>query len=152
MMAEQMSDSRNRGRILWVLATSRPDLVEVDLKRPGRVDVKIPLYPTATPAEGWALIRSLCARRGLDLPDQPPPELKPSIPDLVTPGAAEAVAVKTYRLTRTAPGGQPLPPLQALAGILAGYQPPVPLAVLQEQIQLATAEATDLAFVPPRFH
>ena len=42
MFAEEMSNTRNRGKILWILASSRPDLIEVDLKRPGRVDVKIP--------------------------------------------------------------------------------------------------------------
>ncbi|HEY4330675.1 MAG TPA: AAA family ATPase, partial [Phycisphaerae bacterium] len=39
MLAKEMSDTRNRGKIMWVFATSRPDLVEVDLKRPGRLDV-----------------------------------------------------------------------------------------------------------------
>jgi SpoVK/Ycf46/Vps4 family AAA+-type ATPase len=44
MLAEEMSDTSNRGHIVWVLASSRPDLIEVDLKRPGRIDVKIPLF------------------------------------------------------------------------------------------------------------
>jgi hypothetical protein len=35
------------GRIIWVFATSRPDLLEVDLKRQGRLDVHIPLFPPA---------------------------------------------------------------------------------------------------------
>jgi len=39
MLAKEMSDTRNRGRIIWVFATSRPDLLEVDLKRQGRLDV-----------------------------------------------------------------------------------------------------------------
>ena len=45
MLAKEMCDTRNRGRILWVFATSRPDLLEVDLKRQGRLDVHIPLFP-----------------------------------------------------------------------------------------------------------
>ena len=49
MMAKEMSDTRNRGKILWILASSRPDLIEVDLKRPGRVDVKIPAVPGPRP-------------------------------------------------------------------------------------------------------
>ena len=35
MLAEEMGSSTNRGRVIWVLASSRPDLIEVDLKRPG---------------------------------------------------------------------------------------------------------------------
>ena len=58
MIAQEMCGPGNRGRIFWVLASSRPDLIEVDLKRPGRVDVKIPLFPTSTPAEGFALHRA----------------------------------------------------------------------------------------------
>ena len=35
MMAKEMSDTGNRGRILWILASSRPDLIEIDRKRLG---------------------------------------------------------------------------------------------------------------------
>ncbi len=51
MLAKEMSDTRNRGRIIWVFATSRPDLLEVDLKRQGRLDVHIPLFPPETADE-----------------------------------------------------------------------------------------------------
>lgn len=45
MLAKEMSDTANRGKIFWIFATSRPDLVEIDLKRQGRLDVHIPLFP-----------------------------------------------------------------------------------------------------------
>lgn len=147
MMAEQMSQSGNRGRLLWALATSRPDLVEVDLKRPGRVDVKIPLFPTSTPDEGYALIRSLAKRRNLELPAALTATLRERIPDLLTPGAAEAIAVKAYRATRTSARAG----ADALADALADYQAPVSPRILEIQIALAVAEATDLGFVPERF-
>lgn len=147
MMAEQMSNSRNRGRILWALATSRPDLVEVDLKRPGRVDVKIPIFPTVTADEGYALIRALSKRRGVFLAEKLAEPLRASIPDLLTPGAAEALSVKIYRAIKTGAGS----PDAALEAALQDYQPPVPQAVIEAQIALAIAEATDLSFVPERF-
>ena len=147
MMAEQMSNSRNRGRILWALATSRPDLVEVDLKRPGRVDVKIPIFPTVTADEGYALIRALSKRRGVVLAEKLADPLRASIPDLLTPGAAEALSVKIYRAIKTGAGS----PDAALDAALQDYQPPVPQAVIEAQIALAIAEATDLSFVPKRF-
>ena len=147
MMAERMSDSRNRGRILWALATSRPDLVEVDLKRPGRVDVKIPIFPTATPEEGYQLIRALAKRRGVVLNEMLPETFRAAIPDLLTPGAAEALSVKLYRALKTGA----TTPDEALAAALRDYQPPVPLTVIHDQIALAVAEATDLGFVPERF-
>ena len=147
MMAEQMSDSRKRGRILWALATSRPDLVEVDLKRPGRVDVKIPLFPTATPEEGYGLLRALAKRRGVVLEAALPDKFRTAIPDLLTPGAAEALSVKIYRTLKTGAAT----PDAALESALRDYQPPVPPAIIQAQIALAVSEATDLTFVPERF-
>ena len=60
MLAKEMSDTRNRGRIIWVFATSRPDLLEVDLKRQGRLDVHIPLFAPQTTDE---LQRAASARR-----------------------------------------------------------------------------------------
>ncbi|MFK7988363.1 MAG: ATP-binding protein [Sandaracinaceae bacterium] len=41
-----MSDTTNRGRVLFILMTNRPDKLDIDLKRAGRLDTKIPfLYP-----------------------------------------------------------------------------------------------------------
>ena len=43
---EFMSDTDNRGRVLFILMTNRPDKLDIDIKRAGRLDRKIPfLYP-----------------------------------------------------------------------------------------------------------
>lgn len=145
MVAQEMSDGGNRGRVMWVLASSRPDLIEVDLKRPGRVDVKVPILPTATAEESAALLSALLRRMDLAVPAAEVAALPP--PLLLTPGAAEALAVKAYRLVRTAG----LAPLEAVRRCLTGYQGPVPPDVLEFQMRLAVREATDLAFVAPAF-
>ena len=142
MIAQEMSDPANRGRVLWVLASSRPDLIEVDLKRPGRIDVKVPLLPTATEDESRALLTMLCRKRGLELGTITMP-----VPIMLTPGAAEAVAVRAYRLSRT----RSLAGEAALIAALDGWRPPVPPAVLEEQMRLAIREATDIAVVPEAF-
>ena len=147
MFAEQMSNTDNRGRMIWVLASSRPDLIEVDLKRPGRLDVKIPIFPTTTTAESFALIRALALRRGVSLAEGSIDELTPVIPLLLTPGAAEAIAVKVYRSTKT----EGLSALEAVRRTLTGYQNPVPSDVMQFQIALAAREASDGDFVPEMF-
>jgi len=144
MIAEEMSDTDNRGKILWVLASSRPDLIEVDLKRPGRIDVKIPLFPTTTPEEGFALIRALCGRLDMDIPETLFGELKDSIPVMLTPGAAEALAVKIYRISRT----RGISEVEALKQSLSSYQIPVPKDIMEFQIDIAVREASDLEFVP----
>src|SRR5262249_40027878 len=101
MLAEEMGSSTNRGRVIWVLASSRPDLIEVDLKRPGRVDVKIPLFPTTTPREGFELLRMLGKKRGLEFGESLFGSVESKVPSLLTPGAAEALTVKIYRQVRT---------------------------------------------------
>lgn len=147
MMATEMSRPENRGRIIWVLASSRPDLIEVDLKRPGRVDVKIPIFPTSTTAESYALLRALCKRQGLELTDADRAVLEPILPLLLTPGAAEALSVKIYRLVKV----QGKTPLEAVQQCLDGYQNPVAAEVMDFQIGLAVKEASDLEFVPEIF-
>jgi hypothetical protein len=142
MMAAEMSRSENRGRLIWVLASSRPDLIEVDLKRPGRVDMKVPIFPTSTPEEGYQLLRSIAKRYMLELE---PTYLKP-VPDLLTPGAAEAIIVKAYRVIHTAG----VSPMEALDRCLAQYQSPIAPGILEAQIKLAIQEASDMEFVPPR--
>ncbi|MFZ3185647.1 MAG: ATP-binding protein [Pseudomonas sp.] len=143
MIAQEMSATDNRGKVIWILASSRPDLIEVDLKRPGRVDVKIPLLPTTSLAESAGLLQALLKRFDLSLESEALQQLP--LPLLLTPGAAEALAVKVYRQVRTSQ----LPPLAALAHCLQGYQPPVPEQVLRQQMIIAIREATDISFVPP---
>lgn len=145
MIAQEMADSANRGRVVWILASSRPDLIEVDLKRPGRIDVKVPILPTTTAAESAALIALLAKRYDLALDATDLAALEPRLPVLLTPGAAEALVVKAYRHARTKKAA----PAAALAACLEGYQNPVPADVLELQMRLAVREATDLAFVPP---
>ncbi len=147
MLAEEMGSSSNRGSIIWVLASSRPDLIEVDLKRPGRVDVKIPIFPTCTKRESFDLLQMLLKKRGIALPADSFSSLEPFMPLLLTPGAAEALAVKIYRQVRAT--NQPLD--QVLLSSLREYQNPVPPDVMQFQIRLAVGEASDLDFVPTLF-
>ena len=144
MMAKEMSNTRNRGKILWVLASSRPDLIEVDLKRPGRVDVKIPLFPSLNPKEGFSLIRALCKRRKLVIPKEALADLTDLIPTLLTPGAAEAISVQTFRIHKTTD----LDALESLKACLSDYRPPVPMDTLKFQMRIAALEATDASLIP----
>jgi hypothetical protein len=106
--------------------------------------VKIPLLPTTTIEESARLLRALCKRLGLAVTVEQLTPLGKKIPLLLTPGAAEAIAVKAYRMSRT----KNLEPIKAIEDCLTGYQPPVPEDVLQFQMAIAVREATDLAFVP----
>ena len=147
MLAEEMGSSNSRGRVIWVLASSRPDLIEVDLKRPGRIDVKIPLFPTTTAREGFDLLRRLAQKRGLSIPDSSFPALESRIPPLLTPGAAEALVMNIYRQVRTTSS----PSEEVLSVVLGEYVNPIASEVMEFQIQLAAGEASSIEFVPAPF-
>lgn len=144
MIAKEMSNPRNRGKLVWILASSRPDLIEVDLKRPGRIDVKIPIFPAIDPDESLALLRALSGKRGLKLSDEEWQNLKTYLPELLTPGGAEALAVKAVRLVKTKTHG----PFEAMEFVLKSSLPPVPFETLKAQMRLAVQEATESEFVP----
>src|SRR5215472_3175953 len=147
MLAEEMGSSNSRGRVIWVLASSRPDLIEVDLKRPGRIDVKSPLYPTTTAREGFDLLRRLAQKRGLSIPDSSFSGLESRIPPLLTPGAAEALVMNIYRQVRTTSS----PSEEVLSVVLSEYVNPIASEVMEFQIQLAAGEASSIEFVPAPF-
>jgi hypothetical protein len=147
MLAEEMGSSSSRGKLIWILASSRPDLIEVDLKRPGRIDVKIPLFPTTSARESFNLILMLCQKRGVTIEDSEFASLESLMPLLLTPGAAETLCVKIYRLVRISNSK----PTDVLRACLTEYQNPVPLDTLEFQIRLAASEASDLEFVPAEF-
>src|ERR687885_198534 len=63
---EFMSDTSNRGRILFVVMTNRPDKLDVDLKRAGRLDRKIPFLYAQTPEEVEMIARALIRKNRID--------------------------------------------------------------------------------------
>ncbi|MEZ5429558.1 MAG: AAA family ATPase [Pyrinomonadaceae bacterium] len=70
---EFMSDTSNRGRILFLVMTNRPDKLDVDLKRAGRLDRKIPFLYSETPEDvemvAKALLRKNKIKTDVDLKD-----------------------------------------------------------------------------------
>jgi AAA+ superfamily predicted ATPase len=148
MIAQEMSDTANRGKVMWVLASSRPDLIEVDLKRPGRIDLKIPVLPTSSRVESAALLAALAQRYGLDVQEEGLLRMDVSLPDLLTPGAAESLVVKAYRMVRT----EGIAGWTAILRCLGSYQNPIAPDILAMQMRLAIREATDLSFVPEALH
>lgn len=54
-----MGNTAYRGKIIWFLITSRPDLLPVDLKRQGRAEEHLALFYPTTEAEKIALFETL---------------------------------------------------------------------------------------------
>jgi AAA+ superfamily predicted ATPase len=62
MIAAQMGDTRYRGKLIWMLLTSRPDLLPIDLKRQGRAEVHLPLFAPSDDREIEAMIRAMARK------------------------------------------------------------------------------------------
>src|SRR5205823_7099914 len=62
---EFMSDTENRGRVLFVVMTNRPDKLDVDLKRAGRLDRKIPFLYSQSAEEVEAVANALLKKNDI---------------------------------------------------------------------------------------
>jgi hypothetical protein len=109
--------------------------------------VRLPLFPTAGAREGFSLLRALLRRRQLDLDEQDYALLERQVPEGLTPGAAESLAVKAYRFARA----DGLCVRDAVQRCLTTYRPAVPPEVMAFQIELAAAEASDISLVPEAY-
>jgi SpoVK/Ycf46/Vps4 family AAA+-type ATPase len=148
MLAKEMSDTRNRGKILWVFATSRPDLLEVDLKRQGRLDVHIPLFGPQTAQEVRALLLAVAKKLKFSLTEADLPD----IPDRLVLGGneLEGILVRALRSWELQDGKKrPLKVL--LAEVFADVRPNPNSRKLEYMDLIAVRECTDSRFLPERF-
>jgi SpoVK/Ycf46/Vps4 family AAA+-type ATPase len=148
MLAKEMSDTRNRGRIVWVFATSRPDLLEVDLKRQGRLDVHIPLFPPQTTGEMHDLLGAVAKKLKFPLA----PSDIPPLPEGIVLGGneIEGILVRALRLSELMP--EPRSPLrEILAGVFKEVRPNAYTRKLEYMDLIAVKECTDSRFLPPMY-
>ena len=61
-LKEFMSDPENRGQVLFILMTNRPDKLDTDIKRPGRLDRKIPFFYAESGEERGAIVAAILRR------------------------------------------------------------------------------------------
>ena len=155
MLAKEMSDTNNRGRIVWIFATSRPDLLEVDLKRQGRLDVHIPLFPPGDAAGRRALLAAMARKLKLEIKPDELPELPAN--DQLGGNEMEGILVRALRNHETAlaaaeEGGAAAPPLRAvIEAAIADFRPSAHVERLELMDLLAVKECTDARFLPERF-
>ncbi len=148
MLAKEMSETRNRGRIIWVFATSRPDLLEVDLKRQGRLDVHMPLFPPETAGEMQDLLIAVARKLKVPLAAADMPEIPAGV--ILGGNEIEGILVRALRVQALAP--EPAPPLKdILQQVLAEVRPSSHTRKLEYMDLAAVKECTDAGFLPERF-
>lgn len=147
-LAAFMGDTRRRGRVLWFLMTSRPDLMPIDLKRQGRAEEHIALFPPQTPEERAVVFERLRARLkvpmapGLDLV-----EVFGSVPHAMSAADIEGVLVRASR--RMAAANQPTLTAPILNELIADFQPPAYPLEIEYQTLIAAMECTSRQLLPP---
>ena len=149
-LAAFMGDTRRRGKVIWFLMTSRPDLVPVDLKRQGRAEEHIALFPPASPEERATVFETLRARlkvpaeSGLDAA-----AIFREVPQTLSAADIEAILVRAGR--RMAAAGAAALTTSLLRELVRDVQPPAYPLEIEYQKLIAALECTSRALLPAEF-
>jgi ATP-dependent 26S proteasome regulatory subunit len=145
MIARQMGDTDYRGKIIWMLLTSRPDLLPIDLKRQGRAEVHIPLFYPQDPAELVSMVQVMAAKNQVPLaPDAVPPLAS----DRNLSGAdIESIVLSARR--RVLAAGRDTVTQADLQAALDAFIPSAQGLEKEMQELVAVLECTDREFLPP---
>ncbi len=149
MLAKEMSDTENRGKIVWIFATSRPDMVEVDLKRQGRLDVHIPLFPPESAKDKRALFMAMARKLKLDLKESDIPDLPFEHP--ISGNELEGLLVRAIRRHHLQKSKAKKSLAAILKNVVEEFRPSAHTAQLELMDLLAIKECTDDVFLPKRF-
>jgi len=147
LIAAQMGDTRYRGKILWMLLTSRPDLLPIDLKRQGRAEVHIPLFYPTLAEELRAMFQAMARKAGIQLA----PEEIPDVPLAGHLSGADIEGIVTRAARRSRLRDEHGIGKIDLERELAGFLPS--LEGLEKEMQeiAAMLECTDAEFLPEGF-
>ena len=157
---EFMSDTSNRGRVLFVLMSNRPDKVDIDLKRAGRLDRKIPFFYPQSSAEVETILlaqfKKNRVQHELSFPEQRE-ELQPIIGMSNADIEALVLLASEYANQRAeeaggAAAGRDTPvQLDDLRRAARDYLPPRDLDMLEFMELLAVFEASNRRMLPPKY-
>ncbi|HEY4181865.1 MAG TPA: AAA family ATPase [Kofleriaceae bacterium] len=145
LIASQMGDTAYRGKIVWMLLTSRPDSLPVDLKRQGRAEVHIPLFYPVSQDELKTMLLVLAKKNGATLEEKDLPDTIPNQGNL-SGSDVEGIVGRAYRASLLA--GSRTITKEALAAALAGFMPSTQTLEREAQELAAIIECTDIEFLP----
>jgi AAA+ superfamily predicted ATPase len=146
MIASQMGDTAYRGRIVWMLLTSRPDLLPIDLKRQGRAEVHIPLFYPQSEAEVRAMVAAMAKKNKVPLTGDLP-ELKSE--RFLSGSDIESIVVAARR--RSLAAGRSDVTTDDLKAAWTDFIPSAQGLEKELQELAAVLECTQLNFLPPHW-
>lgn len=149
---EFMSDTENRGRVLFILMTNRPDKLDIDIKRAGRLDRKIPfLYAqTADELEGVFRAQFKKAKVACDVPSP----LDPAITSAVmgySNADIESIVLSAAESACVLRGQAAVLGLADLTTAVADYLPSRDVKMIEYMELLAVFEASNRRMLPKKY-
>lgn len=147
-IAAAMSNTENRGRILWILMTSRPDRLPIDLKRQGRCEEHIALFYPENAEERSEIAEVMARKNKIEHQITNWGPLTNS--QLHLSGAdIESIMIRARRIARIAEHDQVTN--EDLAFVASEFTPARDDLAIEYQELVAAREATSKAMIPPRF-
>ncbi|MGH8585188.1 MAG: ATP-binding protein [Gammaproteobacteria bacterium] len=147
-LKEFMSDPENRGRVLTILMTNRPDKLDVDIKRAGRLDRKIPFFYAGEAQEIEQVLAALLRRHAIAHDMDWPGDRAVSEPLIGYSNAdLEAVCLLAHDLAQEQSGRVTVEIFQRA---VADYLPPRDTRMLEYMELLAVFETSRRSLVPER--
>lgn len=148
-IATFMSDTRNRGRIIWFLMTARPDLMPVDLKRQGRAEEHLALFAPHTKEERVELFEAMKKKTGLKMTEEYMPQVIEQ--GIKSFSGADMEAALTRAKFRAAAQGQDVVTPEILELALNDFLPPTYPEEIELQTLSAVIECTSKELLPERY-
>lgn len=147
-LAGAMGDTRNRGRILWILMTSRPDLLPIDLKRQGRAEEHISLFYPDTEQDRLAIVEAMLGKNKIkhEVTDWSPITTN----KLTLSGAdIESMLIRARRIAKLA--GRPAVAREDVEKVASEFTPARDEMAIEYQMLVAAREATSKEMVPSQY-
>ncbi|RME42859.1 MAG: ATP-binding protein [Deltaproteobacteria bacterium] len=150
-LKEFMSDTSNRGNVLFILMTNRPDKLDLDIKRAGRIDLKIPFFYAETPEGVEEVLLALIRRYGLKSSLEFPRDRETVSRRLIGYSNADLEAILISANNRIFDEGQETITAEALSEALADYLPSRDLKMLEYMELLAVFESSSRRLLPHKY-
>jgi SpoVK/Ycf46/Vps4 family AAA+-type ATPase len=152
-LKEFMSDTSNRGRVLFILMTNRPDRLDVDIKRAGRLDRKIPFLYAQSAPEVEPVLAAQLRRHKLDA-DLEFPRDRAAVSERIigySNADIEAVALLAHNIAAEQGGAEGKVATAQFVQAIADYLPAHDVEMLEYMELLAVFEASSRRMLPQKY-
>ncbi|MGD0364725.1 MAG: AAA family ATPase, partial [Bryobacteraceae bacterium] len=148
-IAQFMGNTDLRGKVIWFLLTSRPDLLPVDLKRQGRAEEHIALFYPDTEEERLAMLRAMQKKTGASLPS---PEAEKFFLDRSGQlSGADVEAILTRARMKSVLANRAAIGLDDVQSALEDFIPPSYPTEIELQNLVAVLECTSRGLLPAKY-